>query len=205
VSRKRTGYVSKTRQSIPQREHLSLSLSQTFAEFKARYHERLQALGRAQGLLSRKNEGRVTFDELLNAELSAQSVRVGQNGSVTLDGPKGIPLRSGTVQTVAMVMHELVANAVKYGALKQPSGHLTVRWHLEARGEGGKPWLHLDWKESGVEMPPSPQATGQGRALIEQALPYQFGAHTRFALEEDGIHCTISLPVSSAVELSPPL
>jgi two-component sensor histidine kinase len=174
----------------------TLRTSKTFDEFKARYHERLQALGRAQGLLSRTKEGRVTFDQLLNAELSAQSVRVGENGSVTLDGPKGIPMRSGTVQTLAMVMHELVANAVKYGALKQRNGHLTVRWHLETSGEDGKPWLHLDWKESGVEMPPSPQATGQGRALIEQALPYQFGAYTTFALEEDGVHCTISLPIS---------
>ncbi len=174
----------------------TLRTSKTFDEFKARYHERLQALGRAQGLLSGNKEGRVTFDELLNAELAAQSIGVGKNGSVTLDGPKGIPLRSGTVQTLAMVMHELVANAVKYGALKQPNGHLTVRWHLETRGEGGKPWLHLDWKESGVEMPPSPKATGQGRALIEQALPYQFAAYTTFSLEEDGVHCTISLPVS---------
>jgi two-component sensor histidine kinase len=174
----------------------TLRTSRTFEEFKVRYHGRLQALGRAQGLLSRKREGRVTFDELLNAELSTQSVGVGENRSVTLNGPKGIPLRSGTVQTLAMVMHELIANAVKYGALKQPNGHLTVRWHLEATGEDGKPWLHLDWRESGVEMPSSPQATGQGRALIEQALPYQFGAHTTFVLEEDGVHCTISLPVS---------
>jgi hypothetical protein len=123
---------------------------------------------------------------------------VRENGSVTLDGPKGIPLRSGTVQTLAMVTHELVANAVKYGALKQPNGHLTVRWHLETKGEDGKPWLHVDWKESGVEMPRSPQATGQGRALIERALPYQFGAHTRFALEEDGIHCTAGAMIFDA-------
>jgi two-component sensor histidine kinase len=174
----------------------TLRTSKTFDEFKARYHERLQALGRAQGLLSRKKESRVTFDELLNAELAAQSVLVGENGSVALHGPKGIPLRSGTVQTVAMVMHELVANAVKHGALKQPNGHLAVRWDLETSGKDGKPRLHLDWKERGVEMPPCPQATGQGRALIEQALPYQFGAHTTFALEEDGVHCTVSLPVS---------
>jgi hypothetical protein len=66
-------------------------------------------------------------------------------------------------------------------------------------GESGKPWLHLDWKESGVEMPPlgaAPMGSGQGRELIEQALPYQFGAKTTFALEADGVHCTISLPVS---------
>jgi len=89
-----------------------------------------------------------------------------------------------------------VSNVVKYGALKQPNGHLTVRWRQETLAESGKPWLHLDWKESGVEMPPWGAGTGQGRELIERALPYQFGAQTTFALEADGVHCTISLPAS---------
>jgi hypothetical protein len=50
-------------------------------------------------------------------------------------------------------------------------------------------WLHLDWKESGVEVPPSGGTplsgrprTGRGRDLIEQTLPYQFGAQTTFSL-----------------------
>jgi two-component sensor histidine kinase len=45
--------------------------SHTFAEFEAKYHDRLQALGRAQGLLFRQQRGgdRVTFDELIEAEL----------------------------------------------------------------------------------------------------------------------------------------
>jgi two-component system, chemotaxis family, CheB/CheR fusion protein len=175
----------------------TLRTSDTLDDFKVRYHNRLGALARAQGLLFRTKEGgRVSFDELLNTELAAHSVHVGKNGMVTLDGPKGIRLRSGTVQTFAMVVHELVTNAIKHGALKQPPGHLTVRWWLETKGEDGKPWLHLDWKESGVEMPPSAAGTEQGRELIERALPYQFGAQTTFALGPDGIHCTISLPAS---------
>jgi two-component sensor histidine kinase len=174
----------------------TLKTSDTFDDFKARYRDRLEVLGRVQGLLFRTKEGgRVTFDELLNSELTAQCVRVGENGSVTLEGPKGVRLRSGTVQTLAMVLHELVTNAVKYGALNQPNGHLTIRWQ-ETSAESGEPWLHLDWKESGVEMPPSGAGTGQGRELIERALPYQFGAQTTFALEADGVHCTISLPAS---------
>lgn len=91
-----------------------------------------------------------TFDELIGAELSAQSAYA---GSVDLDGPTGISLRSGTVQTLTLVLHELMTNAVKNGVLKQPNGHLTVRWRPEASEEAGKPWLHFDWKESGVEMP----------------------------------------------------
>jgi two-component sensor histidine kinase len=178
----------------------TLRTSKTFDDFKTSFQDRLGVLGRAQGLLfGAKEDGRVTFDELVNTELAAQSIRAGENGSVTLDGPKGVRLRSRTVQPLAMALHELVTNAVKYGALKQPNGHLTVRWRQETLGESGKPWLHLDWKESGVEMPPlgaNPQGTGQGRELIEQALPYQFAAQTTFAMEADGVHCTISLPAS---------
>jgi len=174
----------------------TLRTSSTFDDFKVRYRDRLEVLGRVQGLLFRTKEGgRVTFDELLNSELAAQCARVEENGSIILEGPKGVRLRSGTVQMLAMVLHELVTNAVKYGALKQPNGHLTIRWQ-ETSAESGEPWLHLDWKESGVEMPPSGAGTGQGRELIERALPYQFGAETTFALQADGVHCTISLPAS---------
>jgi two-component system CheB/CheR fusion protein len=173
-----------------------LKTSSTLDDFKVNFHDRLAVLGRAQGLLFRiKESGRVTFDELLDSELAAQSVHVGDDGRVILDGPTGVRLRSGMVQTLAIVLHELVSNAIKHGALKQPNGHLTVRWRQEISAEDGKPWLHLDWKESGVEMPPEVD-TGKGRELIEQALPYQFGARTTFALEADGVHCTISLPAS---------
>jgi hypothetical protein len=71
----------------------TLRASGTFADFKVNFQDRLEVLGRAQGLLFRA-EGRVTFDELINAELAAQSVGVGEQGPVTLDGPKGIALRS---------------------------------------------------------------------------------------------------------------
>jgi two-component sensor histidine kinase len=174
----------------------TMRTSGTFEDFKATYRDRLEVLGRAQDLLFRTNRGgRVTFDELLNSELAAQSIHTEGSGSVTLDGPNGIRLRSGTVQTLAMVLHELVTNAVKYGALRQPNGHLTVRWRHEVSADNGKPWLHIDWKEGGVEMPPG-AGSGNGRELIERALPYQFDARTTFALEPDGVHCTISLPAS---------
>ncbi|EMD83274.1 hypothetical protein [Pacificimonas flava] len=52
-----------------------------------------------------------------------------------------------------------------------------------------------------VEMPPpgAPATeTGQGRGLIELALPYQLSAKTTYALGPDGVHCTIPIPVSAS-------
>ena len=171
--------------------------STDLADFRARFRERLDALARVQGLLSRLNEhDRVTFDELIRTELSALTETAER---VTLVGPAGLALRSSTVQTLAMALHELATNALKYGALRHSSGHLTVRWSLEVPNEG-KPMLHVDWCESGVPMPPQAEAPrrGQGRELIERALPYQLSAVTTYELGSDGVHCTIRVPVSAS-------
>ncbi len=167
---------------------------QPLDEFRASFGDRLVALARVQGLLSRAAPGdSVTFDSLLQSELSAQSE---DGGTVTLDGPSDIVLRSNSVQALAMALHELTTNAVKYGALGRPSGRLDVRWRVER--EGGSPWIVVDWKESGVETaePAAQRGAGNGRRLIEDALPYQFGARTSFAIEPDGVRCTIALPLS---------
>ena len=167
-------------------------------EFRARFRERLEALSRVQGLLSRLDTyDRVSFDDLVRTELAAMN---GGSERVTLDGPEGVRLRSSTVQTLAMAIHELATNAVKYGALGQSSAQLSLKWAVEPLGEDGKPWLNIEWRESGVVMPPpgsAPNGTGQGRELIERALPYQLGARTTYKTGSDGVICTISIPVSS--------
>ncbi|MEE4206712.1 MAG: PAS domain-containing protein [Erythrobacter sp.] len=174
--------------------------SATIEGFTTKFAHRLDAMARVQGLLSRLGtEDRIAFDELIETELAAMKGETA-DANIRLEGPRGIPLRSSTVQTLALALHELATNAVKYGALGQGSAQLAVTWRFEREGPGGKPWLHVDWRESGVRMPHDksiPHGSGEGRELIEQALPYQLGGSTSFALTEDGVHCTISIPVSA--------
>lgn len=172
--------------------------SADLSDFRDRFRDRLEALSRVQGLLSRLNEhDRVTFDELIETELAALGDGAGR---VRLDGPKGVRLRSSMVQTLAMALHELATNATKYGALGQPGAHLDVTWGLSRDKPDEESRLHIDWRESGVEMPPTgsrPNGGGQGRELIEKALPYQLSARTTYELGPDGVHCTISIPIST--------
>lgn len=173
--------------------------SRGLSDFKGKFRDRIDALARVQRLLSRLAEGaRVTFDELIRSELAAAAALPEEDARVSLNGPLGVPLRSSTVQTFAMAIHELTTNALKYGALKQPDAHLVVRWRVEQSEDGG-PWLHVDWAETGVTLPNATAAStggGQGRMLIEQALPYQLRARTSYALTPQGVCCKISLPVS---------
>lgn len=173
----------------------------SLAQFAECFNDRLAALARVQALLSRREGGtRVSFDLLLREEIAAHVPldEAGNGPQVTLHGPAGVPLRSSSIQTFALALHELATNAVKYGALSQPSGHLQIAWHVEI-GEAGDRRLCVDWRESGVADMPArgaqPQGGGYGRELIERALPYQLDARTHYAFAPDGVHCTIEVIV----------
>lgn len=178
----------------------TLKTSRTLDEFRPRFGERLEALARVNGLLSRLEEGaRVTFDELLTAELEGHGLVEDDDRAlqVTLDGPAGISLPSAGVQTLALALHELLTNAEKHGALRRPEGRLVIRWRLIEKGE---PRLSVEWLETGIDgWKQAPRKTtdgGYGRELIERALPYQLGAQTTYALRDDTLRCAIVMPVA---------
>lgn len=174
----------------------TLAKHSTLEGFAEVFTARLDAISRVQVYLSRLEQGeKVTFDGLLQNELAAHAVTLQQ---ITLDGPTGVRLRSSALQTFALSLHELVVNAVKYGALAHPAAHLSVRWEVE-HPQGEPPMLHVYWQETGVpnvqlddSAPP-----GYGRELIERALPYQLKAKTRYELLPDGARCLMSVPVLS--------
>ena len=176
--------------------------SKALDDFTPSFGARPTTLARVQGLLSQAPDGgHIAFDDLLVSELSALSGWAEEKGKVTLDGPRGVMLPSGVVQTLAMALHELTTNAVKYGAFSRQTGRIDIRWRIEVP-EDQVPWIHVDWKESGVEtrqMSAEGGRVGNGRRLIEGALPYQFGARTTFAFEADGVRCTIALPVFASL------
>jgi two-component sensor histidine kinase len=119
-----------------------------------------------------ESHDRVTFSELLETELTA--IYGGETaGKVILSGPPGIRLRSSAVQILAMALHELATNALKYGALHQAGARLEISWTFEAGANDDysddEPWLRIDWRESGVRMHAEDERSwGQGRELIEQ-------------------------------------
>ena len=157
------------------------------------YDARLAALGRVQGFLSRASIYAVPLRDIVQAELAATDGGVSER--VTVRGP-AVDLPGEGVQAVALALHELATNAVKYGALAQSSGRLSVTWRVEE--SGGDARLVIDWRESGVSMPSGPPARrGYGTELITVALPYQLDAETALEFAPGGVRCRIALPAGA--------
>jgi len=158
------------------------------------FMDRLGALGRAQGLLSRSAVDELDLGEVVRMELQAHPA---QDGRVVVSGPP-VMLGAAIVQALALALHELATNATKYGALGQEDGHLAVHWRVEADAPGGARAV-LEWQESGVRMPDGPLGRGYGRQLIERALAYSTGASAELRFGTDGVSCRIELPLGRRV------
>ena len=97
---------------------------------------------------------------------------------------------------IAMAVHELTTNAVKYGALSTPEGRLTVSWMTE-RTEGGR-MLHLHWIESNGPPVAPPTRRGFGSTLLERLLAGQLGGTVEVSYPPEGAQVRIEAAISGA-------
>ncbi|MEM6438617.1 MAG: HWE histidine kinase domain-containing protein [Pseudomonadota bacterium] len=138
---------------------------------------RIQALARAHDQLTRREWSPASLRRMIDVEASAflagQSERLAVSGASPLLAPEAF-------STLALVVHELVTNAAKYGALTDASG--VVQVHLETAGDGA---LLIRWRERGGPPVTQPNRRGFGSTIIERTIPYELkgSAETRFALK----------------------
>jgi PAS domain S-box-containing protein len=181
----------------------TLRTSPSIDEFGKEFEGRLQALGRVQGLLARVEHQPIDLGELVTAELSAQGDGLNIPGKVSVEGPP-VQLPPNSAQALALAIHELTTNAVKYGALKQPDGRLSVLWQID-EAHSGEWRVILDWIETGVSMSETaePKRHGFGSELIKRAPPFQLKADTRLEFGSDGVSCQIvaTIPREAAADV----
>jgi two-component sensor histidine kinase len=158
-------------------------------EFASHLEARINALARMQGALTLDQHSGPEFEDLIRAELTANAVRDDQ---FSVSGPSW-RLPSRAAETMALTLHELTMNAVKFGAFAVPEGRLAVSWSFDAT----PPTWRWRWFESNVRITQTaPRRRGFGSELIERLLPYELGAVTRYIIADDGARCEIDLPIN---------
>ncbi len=154
---------------------------------------RLLALSRSHDLLTEESWVSAPLRALTDSALQPFGARNREAARFILDGPD-FDLCPKAALVIAMSLHELATNAVKYGALSTETGVVRIRWTVTAPGT-----LRLTWTESGGPPVTPPTHSGFGRRLIERGLAHELDGEARIAFEPGGVVCTISVPVDKAV------
>ena len=172
----------------------TLAAADLLDDYAAEFNNRLQALSRVQGLLSRRENATVMLAEIVQSELAGVGMK--PDGERVVSAGPPVPLSYQTTQLIALAIYELATNALKHGALKGVRGRLNVTWQV--LDQTGKPHLELTWVESGVERGEQEAGSlshGFGRELLEKAIPFQLGGTTRFELLKDGMRWWLDMPM----------
>lgn len=160
---------------------------------------RLDALTRLQGLSPRDDDG-IGLDMLIAGELVAYRAREG--GQFSLQGPI-VRLTRRAAESLGLAFHELATNALKFGALSTPSGHVEVTWRVSEGGNDER--LLLRWSERGGPEIPDMEARhrGFGTDVLTRALTYEIAASVELDFQPEGLTCTIALPAGGVWRVCP--
>lgn len=160
------------------------------AQMTGELTERLTALGRAHDIvrpLPGEQGKAALLGDLLSVLLAPYDETAAFSGRIRVAVPRmGIGER--TASTLAMVVHELATNSVKYGALSSAEGFLDI----SSRTDGDR--MYLIWAETGG--PPivgHPELTGFGSRLIARTVSSLLGGELTYDWQESGLVVTIAM------------
>ena len=153
---------------------------------RAGFESRLAALSAAHNLLTEQNWEAASLSQIVADALSA----VAQPQRITIEGPD-LALAPKTAVSLAMALHELGTNAVKYGALSNDSGTVAIRW---STGDGR---LRLEWREAGGPPVMPPARRGFGSRMIERGLAAELSGSVTIDFAQSGLVCTVDAPLPS--------
>lgn len=158
------------------------------SEFVELFEGRLAALAHAHTLLIESRWEGAELSELARTQLAAYMrddiQRLQLHGDPLMLSPE-------IATPLALVLHELATNAVKYGALSSPNGKVELDWTV--RQDNQKQTLRIIWRESGGPPVVLPNKVGFGGSLIERSLP---GAKVHREFLHDGLTCTIEVDIT---------
>ena len=163
--------------------------SSTMDQFAKALDGRIQSMAAAHSLLSQGRWQGVGLNDLVRDQLAPYATAA----NARIEGPN-MMLTAAATQAMAMVLHELVTNAAKYGALSTAHGHVSVSWEKPSvRGADAN--LTLTWREIDGMPVAAPTHFGFGTSLIRDLIPHELGGRVDLAFAAEGVCCRIEVPL----------
>ena len=160
--------------------------ARTKEEAQATINQRIRALGDAHRILTQSRVGTAPIREVIDGALTPH--RTG-SGQITADGPP-LDLSARQSLALALAIHELATNAVKYGALSTTTGHIDVSWRIGT--PGSTELFRLSWIERDGPEVKKPERRGFGSTLVEHALAQDFRGTVALDFSPLGVRCELT-------------
>jgi PAS domain S-box-containing protein len=158
--------------------------------FLTQFGARLQALAASHDLLVRESWYGASLSELVRSQLGAYLDGASQ---VSMEGP-AIAIKPEAAQNLGLALHELAANAGKFGALSVPGGRVFITWSRSENTDGGS--VEFDWREQLGPKVKIRRKKGFGSMVIERNLARALDAKVDLEFDPDGLRCHIVIPAN---------
>ncbi|WP_156840216.1 HWE histidine kinase domain-containing protein [Novosphingobium aquimarinum] len=158
----------------------------TIDEFAELIGSRIYALARAHDQVTRTDWSPSSLYQLIRTETEAYANE--SIDRVQINGPDAM-IAPTAFTTLALVVHELMTNSCKYGALSDSSGKVHVTISHDSDGA-----LDIDWHESDGPTVRAPTHRGFGSTIIERTIPHELGGRADVSYAPAGLHAAFHLP-----------
>ncbi|TCU65594.1 two-component sensor histidine kinase [Bradyrhizobium sp. R2.2-H] len=169
--------------------------NQTDVEGRSAKELRDAFLGRLQTVSEAETLGLAGGTETDLSVLVEQSLKVASPEQCRLVAGPAVRLRPRQVVPMSLILHELVTNAFKYGALSKPGGLIHLSWRTS--DDQGKSLLHIDWREENGPPVTQPTRSGFGSKLIELSATQDLRGSVELKYEPAGLRVYITAPVEA--------
>jgi PAS domain S-box-containing protein len=161
------------------------------------FEGRIQAMADAHTILTRESWEGGDVRRIVGQALAIHGKDHGRRFDISGDD---VWIDAGNALALAMALHELCTNALKYGALSVPEGRVAIRWQIAVAD--GQTIFDFEWQESGGPAVVAPARRGFGSKLIETAFGPQGRDMVRVDYAPAGVifHARLKLGTRSAAE-----
>jgi PAS domain S-box-containing protein len=160
--------------------------------FMKTFSGRLDAMADAHTLLSRARWRGATIGDIAAAELAGLAL-----GRARWSGPE-VLLNPRSTSALALALHELATNAVKFGALSTDAGRVEVVWARNSIGG-----FDLTWVERGGPAVELPSRQGFGTLLLDRVTGRELGGKATVQYRRDGLRAALTADGSAMATTSP--
>lgn len=165
----------------------------SLASFQDAFSARLSSLARGYSLVTAGGWRTTSLEDIVRAIL--QPYLAEADAQIEMSGaPVVLPPKAALALT--MILHELLSNATRHGALTTLRGRIYISWSVAADPPARR--IRLEWRETGLTDLARPTRRGFGTRLIEASARRELAGDVEVTFAPDGVRYRFEFPQPDA-------